>query len=727
MPSTYIDFQVFSRDLARTLKRVGQEPQVAREAEYYRNNIGKVKSVDDFLADRRLYEYAMKAHGMSDMIYAKAFMRKVLESDLSDTRSFARSLVDSRYQVFARAFQFTTEGKVSEGIEIAQTVSQEDATVGLYSEYRDRRGAAVAAEVENFQDRIGLMTSVDDLLRDDRLLSFALTSFGFDPKHASMTTIRNVLTSDLSDPTSVANTLGDSRYVDLAKAFNFATDGSVPSGSSAQSAAQTQDLIYRNYEITGNGASPAAAAFKTEVYEAGIAAIGTVDDLLADDKLYNFALAAFGINPTLETKAGIRLVLLSDLSDPQSIANQLPAKYQSLAAAFNFNADGTVAAGGAQSATQLEDTVDGYLTHYDDAAESSDASLSAYFRSKITSITSVDALLADSRLYSYVLGAFDFDPAAISKTEIRRILESDSTDPKSYANSRSDPRYRALAAAFNFASDGSVTTPLKAMGDADELAIVRLYSSRIGTSETEKANAKTETTYFHDAIGKVATVDEVLADKRLVDYVVKAFDLEDAGLNKDALRRLLTSDPLDPKSYANSFGDKRYRDLAGAFNFTAEGKIARAPQVEVQTRNDLLATTDLYLRQAMETEAGAQNEGVRLALYFQRKAPEIVSAYSILADKALIEVVRTALGLPESMSQIDIDAQAKIISKRLDVEDLQDPAKLEKFLAKFSALYDMNNNTSAASSAASILFGGSESGVNDNLLATLQNIRFSRI
>ena len=51
-------------------------------------------SVDQLLKDRRLFSIAMKAHGLEDMTYATAFMRKVLESDLNDTSSFARKLAD---------------------------------------------------------------------------------------------------------------------------------------------------------------------------------------------------------------------------------------------------------------------------------------------------------------------------------------------------------------------------------------------------------------------------------------------------------------------------------------------------------------------------------------------------------------------------------------------------------------------------------------------------------
>ena len=68
------------------------------------------------------------------------------------------------------------------------------------------------------------------------------------------------------------------------------------------------------------------------------------------------------------------------------------------------------------------------------------------------------------------------------------------------------------------------------------------------------------------------------------------------------------------------------------------------------------------MRQTLEENAGAQNEGVRLALYFQRKAEASKSAYEILADPALLKVVQTALGIPPETGTQDIDRQAALIS-----------------------------------------------------------------
>jgi len=729
MPSTYLTYKVYAQDISKSLVRTASRVEVAREEKYYHENIGKVTSVDDLLNDRRLFAYAMKAHGLEDMTYAKAFMRKVLESDLSDAKSFARQLVDSRYAIFANSFSFTKDGTVRSSLPYVQNEFQGDDTTGLYSEHRVKKGASAATEAQYYQSKLATLTSVDDLVADDRLFAFALTAYGLDPKIASETTIRNVLTSDLSDPDSVANRLGDARYVKLANAFSFQTDGSAAAGT-AQSDAQLNTTIFAYYDASGSGASPAAAAQRTQYYTSTVGSVASVDDLLNDDTLYTYALTAFGLNPNLQSKITIRQVLVSDLSDPDSFANTLAdTRYRTLAAAFNFATDGTVSGGdGAQSADQIDSTTELYLTNYDDAAVSAEAVATTFYRNRINLMTSVDALMDNSTLYNYVLEAYGFDPKTASKSSIRQALVSDVSNPTSFANLQSDPRYRELAAAFNFAPDGSVLQPREAQTENEEIATIQLYNTRVGTSASEEESAVEENAYYHNTISRVRSLDDFLGDKRLVAYVLKAYDLEGERISNDVLRNVLTSDPFDKDSYVGKLSDSRYRDLAAAFNFTSDGDIGRAAAQQVQTRSSLLKTIDLHVRQTMESDAGEQNEGVRLALYFQRKAANVTSVFGILADKALFEVVRTALGLPVGMSQADIDVQGAMITKRLDLADLKDPEKVSKFLARFSALYDVANGTSATASAASIILGGGSGiGTNVNLLASLQSVTLGRL
>ena len=110
MLSTIADYTRISKDIGKSLALTANKPDVSRENDYFLANIRKVKSIDAFLKDYRLYSYAMKAYGLSDMTYAKAFMRKALTEGITNPKSFANKLSDTRYREFVAAFNFAALG-----------------------------------------------------------------------------------------------------------------------------------------------------------------------------------------------------------------------------------------------------------------------------------------------------------------------------------------------------------------------------------------------------------------------------------------------------------------------------------------------------------------------------------------------------------------------------------------------------------------------------------------
>ncbi len=115
---------------------------------------------------------------------------------------------------------------------------------------------------------------------------------------------------------------------------------------------------------------------------------------------------------------------------------------------------------------------------------------------------------------------------------------------------------------------------------------------------------------------------------------------------------------------------------------------------------------------------------MQLALYFERKAPEIDSFYQILGDPALAQVVRTALALPDSFGTANIDKQVAYFESKINIEDLKDPEKLGNFMKRFTALWEVQNPTATPQSMASVLFGQpAEFGISTNLLLTLQQMK----
>ena len=210
----------------------------------------------------------------------------------------------------------------------------------------------------------------------------------------------------------------------------------------------------------------------------------------------------------------------------------------------------------------------------------------------------------------------------------------------------------------------------------------------------KKPDVSRETAYYLAKIGKVTSIDDFLKDYRLFSYAMKAHGLSDMIYAKAFMRKVLTEGTSSTKSFANKLSDPRYRDFANAFNFAVLGSNA------THTSAAQTGTATQYVQQVMEEDAGNQNEGVRLALYFTRKASSIKNPFQILADKALTQVVQTALGLSPATSSADIDKQASMLSKLVTFSDFQDPTKVSRFAQRFAAMWD-------ASQAASDSGGGS--------------------
>ncbi|TKT77476.1 DUF1217 domain-containing protein [Aquamicrobium sp. LC103] len=318
-----------------------------------------------------------------------------------------------------------------------------------------------------------------------------------------------------------------------------------------------------------------------------------------------------------------------------------------------------------------------------------------YYLDNIGKVTSIEEFVNDTRLFNYAMKAHGLSDMAYAKAFMVKAMEGGIEDPGSFANKLTDKRYADFVRSYNFAAYGSrATTYSPALdGTADKY----LEKGLMGQNGIPFLTMEADTAYYRKNIVNVQSVDDLLADDRLFNYAMRAHGLQDFIDDETFMRRVLEGGIEDPDSFANRQADKRFAEFAGVFDFAKHGEAAI---VHVPSHQ---AVVDKYMRQTLEEDAGAQNEGVRLALYFERKAGSITSAYQLLADTALAEVVRTVLGLPASMASADIDKQAALINERLDIADLQDPEKLEKLMTRFTTMWEINNPSSPQISAASIL------------------------
>jgi len=256
-------------------------------------------------------------------------------------------------------------------------------------------------------------------------------------------------------------------------------------------------------------------------------------------------------------------------------------------------------------------------------------------------------------------------------------------------------------------------------------AITRDIDGALARVASDRAT-KRETAYYLSQIGQIKTLDDFMSNRRVYSFAMRAFGLEEMIPSRALIKKVLEGGIDDRRSLANTMSDPRFRELAETFNFkryeAATTSFGRAQQ----------GTVDRFMRTALEQNAGSQNEAVRLALYFERKAPDVTSIYGLMADRALYKVVETALGLPAGLPGAGIEKQAKIIGDRLDLATLKDPKGLAKFIARFATLWDIGQSaTGPASLSSSGIVGvdagaGGPGGISSATLASIQALRLKR-
>jgi hypothetical protein len=187
----------------------------------------------------------------------------------------------------------------------------------------------------------------------------------------------------------------------------------------------------------------------------------------------------------------------------------------------------------------------------------------------------------------------------------------------------------------------------------------------------------------------VTSIQDFVDNYRLLSYALDAYGLGGQINSKSLIIKVLQGGVSNPNSLANTLNNSAWKAFAAAFNFAGRGASA------VSSANAVQTTTSDYVEQQLESDQGAQDIGVQLALYFQRVAPTVGNEYGILADPNLLEVAQTIFGLSPATSAENIDTQAQTLSRLMPISDLQDPAKLKQLTDRFTAMYDLTYGPSS--------------------------------
>ena len=448
-----------------------------------------------------------------------------------------------------------------------------------------------------------------------------------------------------------------------------------------------------------NKAAERAVANDTKYFSEHIGDVTSVDDFIGNARLFNFAMRAFGLEDIAYAKSFMKKVLLGepDANGHVLVDRLQDTRYRDFANAFNFRSYGDDPSkpktfDNPEVEAMLESvgankTVDQQKLAYD----SQTGRDTQYISDFAAYVTSVDDIVSDPKLSSIVRATVGLPPA------------SETADPATQA---AEIASKFDAATFqNPAAVDAFIDEYLAMRKEGRKAIIDPYFRPSGTYANSDAETEKLAAYFRAKASTLQTAQDIVADTTLTDIVWSTLGLPATNASKDPkAQAALIAKNLDVASL---------RDPRTLSQFIDRFKDAR-----VAARS---ATVDAYVRQTLEDDAGAQDQGTRLALYFKRQAGTIKSIYGILADKALAEVVRTTLGFPAEMARSDLDSQVAQISRKLDITTFQDPEKLDRFIRRFTIMWDAKNDTAAQPALS--LFGGADGGFDTGVLLKLQSIR----
>jgi len=97
---------LLKRTMAAQTAALNASPEMARDADYFSANIGKITSADQLVNDRRLLKVALGAFGLEGDIANKAFIKRVLTDGTQSKTALANKLADKRYAQLSAAFGF---------------------------------------------------------------------------------------------------------------------------------------------------------------------------------------------------------------------------------------------------------------------------------------------------------------------------------------------------------------------------------------------------------------------------------------------------------------------------------------------------------------------------------------------------------------------------------------------------------------------------------------------
>lgn len=229
-------------------------------------------------------------------------------------------------------------------------------------------------------------------------------------------------------------------------------------------------------------------------------------------------------------------------------------------------------------------------------------------------------------------------------------------------------------------------------------ALLQKNSPAIEKAYASDGSSASDIAYFKSVASTLTTPDALLKNYRALTFVATAYGLGSQVDQTAILKKLMTQDPTATTSLAQQLSDNNYRTFANALSNWSPPPFS--------TQSGIDAAVAGFQQHSFETSIGKDSTPLQEAEYFSQNAKGLTSIYQVMSDKALLDVVTTALGIPSSFGNLSFDQQVAILKPRVDMTQFATADGVNKFINKYLAMDQLNqiNSGAAASSPLVALF-----------------------
>jgi flagellar basal body rod protein FlgG len=681
-------YQVLNKGINQAITNFEKTPQAQGDITYFEQNIGQIKTVNQFLGNTRLVDFVLSAFGLDQEDNYQGLIKQVLTQDPNASGSLVNQLTDPRFKQLASALDF-----FDDGLGRLQAVGLTNPLGASYAEGATLTPTFAASKTAS--------NAASALVTTTAINSSIAIGIG-----ASITGNQYF---GVQEPAGTSNTINvsfsDSEYLQVTEA-----DGST---GYTQSGSFTLNSNNQLALADGSVLQP-SLTFPTGTTSVNIDSNGNIYSQIGS------------ASPTL-----VGQLQTATFTDPTQLTTDSNGYYT----ATSGSGAATVAASTAGAATTTGATAytqGGYFTvNSSGQLALSNGSILApdiTFPSDTTSvnITSGGVIEAneEGQTIPTVLGqlptASFTDPTQLTTDALGNYVATTGSGTATVTNSASN-------VAVYGANSNLQTTVQAAPSGAGVSFSSTAFSVGIGIGgnnylvlqQTNGAKVYAQAAYFTiDKNNQLALPDgTTLVPATILPTGTTAVTVTSSGQLYAQVTGSKTPTSVGQLEVATFSNPSQLAKSASGYYTPTSGSGSAALGYQTGTSyafsSSIQSLVNNYVQNEFEVAVGNENTGVREALYFQRTIGPDEATYAtynlatkadvILGDSVLANVAETVLDQPAQIAYQQLSAQEHIIESGIDISKLQTKSYVASLTARYLTQYDISNASATQTSTSPAL------------------------